>query len=168
MKGAITPQTLISVDAPVQTRNYILPSSSSCKELPAAFAEKVAQVQLVTITRVKKRSLIRSLKCNVTTTRRKELAHSELDSTPTIENDDEPVVELGGVHLSSSDAASLQAAIAAKRIQNTHAARRSRARKLEYLKSLEGENKLLMGENEALRGRVGELEAMLVQRGGPT
>ena len=41
----VTPESLIPVDAPIQSRNYRLPSSTSRKELPATFARKRARTQ---------------------------------------------------------------------------------------------------------------------------
>lgn len=41
----ITPQSLVPFDAPIQTRKYRLPSSTSRKELPATFARKRARTQ---------------------------------------------------------------------------------------------------------------------------
>lgn len=145
-RTGLTPSKLIPMDAPVQTRNYITPSSTSRKELPAAFAEKVAQAQLSNL-RGKKRAI------------------SEVDS-PNPDTDE--VLELGGVALPSGDVATIQVAIDAKRLQNTQAARRSRARKLEYLKGLEDRVAELEVENDVLRKRNGELEVMFLHRGGPT
>jgi len=143
-RAGLTTEKLIPMDAPVQTRNYILPSSTSRKELPAAFADKVAQVQLVS-----------------STSRGKKRAREEVE-----EEVDEENVELGGVPLPQSSAASLTAAIEAKRLQNTFAARRSRARKLEYMKGLEDEAKMLREENDALRNRVEELENFIARGSG--
>jgi len=41
----ITPQSLVPFDAPIQSRKYRLPSSTSRKELPATFARKRARTQ---------------------------------------------------------------------------------------------------------------------------
>jgi len=41
----ITPQSLVPFDAPIQTRKYRLPSTTSRKELPATFARKRARTQ---------------------------------------------------------------------------------------------------------------------------
>lgn len=146
-RPGLTSEKLIPMDAPVQTRNYILPSSTSKKELPAAFADKVAQVQLAN-------------------SKGKKRARSEVDDSPLLDATEENNVELGGVNLPHSSAASLQAAIEAKRLQNTYAARRSRARKLEYQKGLEEEVKVLREENEGLRNRVKHLENVIRGGGG--
>jgi len=39
----VTPDTLIPLDAPTQTRSYVIPSTTSRKELPAVFARKRAR-----------------------------------------------------------------------------------------------------------------------------
>ncbi|KAI9019631.1 hypothetical protein DFJ74DRAFT_673885 [Hyaloraphidium curvatum] len=52
--------------------------------------------------------------------------------------------------------------ILSKRSRNTAAARRSRERRREHVGWLEGRVAELEGENEMLRGRVGELEALLM------
>jgi hypothetical protein len=41
----ITPEALVPYEAPIQSRNYRLPSSTSRKELPATFARKRARTQ---------------------------------------------------------------------------------------------------------------------------
>lgn len=41
----ITPESLVSYDAPIQTRQYRLPSTTSRKDLPATFARKRARTQ---------------------------------------------------------------------------------------------------------------------------
>lgn len=41
----ITPQSLVPFDAPIQSRKYRLPSTTSRKELPATFARKRARTQ---------------------------------------------------------------------------------------------------------------------------
>jgi hypothetical protein len=104
----ITPSTLIPLDAPVQKRQYMTPSATSRKEIPAAF-----------VTRGKKRGI--------------EEVEAAVDP-------------------------SLARQIEIKRFQNTQAARRSRARKLEYQRQLEDEIAALRQENETLRQRNAELE----------
>ncbi|KAI0051442.1 hypothetical protein FA95DRAFT_1485382 [Auriscalpium vulgare] len=41
----VTPETLVPLDAPIQSRKYVLPSQTSRKELPATFARKRARSQ---------------------------------------------------------------------------------------------------------------------------
>lgn len=41
----ITPEALVPIDAPIQTRKYVAPSSTSRKEVPATFARKRARSQ---------------------------------------------------------------------------------------------------------------------------
>jgi len=123
----------------VQGRRYVLPSATSRKEVPAAFVERASSSR--------KRGI------------------SEVDGGDGDEDSqfNEASLELDGSGVNPDG--SLKSAIALKRLQNTHAARRSRARKLEYLKGLEDEVKLLREENGVLRGRVEGLEGLLNLRG---
>jgi hypothetical protein len=41
----VTPETLVPIDAPTQPRNYVTPSATSRKEVPAVFARKRARSQ---------------------------------------------------------------------------------------------------------------------------
>jgi len=136
----LTVSKLIPLDAPVQTRTYVLPSSTSRKAIPTAFQGKIES-----LSRGKKR------------------ARSEVEDSP---------AEVPESPAADANPDNLEAAIQAKRLQNTFAARRSRARKLEYLKTLEDEVASLKEENDGLRGRVEELERIImmgaVGGGGPT
>ncbi|KAF8713289.1 hypothetical protein RHS03_00744, partial [Rhizoctonia solani] len=91
----LTPEQLLSVEAPTQQRNYYGPSATSRKPVPAGFEERRAKI-------VAKR-------------RR----------------------GLGTEGEELSEEAILNAAVEDKRRANTVAARRSRQRKLEYVKTLE-------------------------------
>ncbi|KAF8754905.1 hypothetical protein RHS01_05470 [Rhizoctonia solani] len=91
----LTPEQLLSVEAPTQQRNYYGPSATSRKPVPAGFEERRAKI-------VAKR-------------RR----------------------GLGTEGEELSEDAILNAAVEDKRRANTVAARRSRQRKLEYVKTLE-------------------------------
>lgn len=59
----------------------------------------------------------------------------------------------------------LVAAVERKRLQNTLAARKSRQRKQERLGELEERNKELEAENDGLKQRVEQLEALLLSVG---
>jgi hypothetical protein len=118
----------------VQARNYVLPSSTSWKEVPAAFVNTVvAPPPSSSGTRGRKRT-------------RSEIEQDSLDA--------QEEASALGIPPSSNPSTSthiLQEAIAAKRLQNTHAARRSRARKLGYLKGLEDEVGWLKAVEEEVR-----------------
>lgn len=103
----VTPSTLIPLDAPVQPREYLAPSATSRKAVPAAFTQR------------------RSTK----------RGHEEVDVEGDVDEE-------------------LKRQIEAKRLQNTKAARRSRARKLQYQTELENEIQRLQRENEQLKARL--------------
>jgi hypothetical protein len=107
----VTPSSLVPLDAPTQRRTYVTPSSTSRKEIPAAFSRK----------------------------------RKAMSIEPEPEDDEEFV---GGEGIDWKDA------IEAKRRQNTIAARKSRQRKLEYVRNLEQLVTRLQNENEALRERA--------------
>lgn len=120
---------LVPVDAPTQPRNYIAPSSTSRKEVPAVFARKRAR------------------------------------STFDEDEDD----ELAGTDdASTSGLAPNEAeAIAAKRRQNTLAARRSRKRKLEYQQELENRLDTVTRERDMWKDRAVSLKSQVMQLGFP-
>jgi len=107
----LTPDALIPLDAPVQSRNYIAPSATSRKDLPP-----------------RKRS-----------------------RTEALGDDDEADKDVGELD-----------AIAAKRLQNTLAARRSRKRKLEHQLELEDRLESEKQQKEQWRSRAMTLEALLL------
>jgi len=115
----ITPEALVPLEAPTQPRNYLAPSSTSRKELPAVFAKKRA----------------RSMAFG---DEEDELEEEAANGTPTGTEAD---------------------AIAAKRRQNTLAARRSRKRKLEYQRDLEEALEAERTGKELWRGRAMFYEA---------
>ncbi|KAL7415894.1 hypothetical protein BDY24DRAFT_325407, partial [Mrakia frigida] len=108
-RKGIVPDQLLSLDAPTQARNYVSESSTSKKKVPAAFEGR---------------------KDKETKKQRKGSKNS------TTHDDDEPSTSLQDP-TSSDLPASLEDAIAAKRRNNTIAARRSRHRKLAHLQGLE-------------------------------
>jgi hypothetical protein len=152
----LTPAKLIPLDAPVQNRNYVLPSTTSRKAIPTAFQAKLQGPSSTSSVAGKKRArseISEEVSLPVPTPSRTNINTTPSSNTPS--EDSTP-----------STPAALEEAIQAKRLQNTYAARRSRARKLEYLKTLEDEVQELKEENEGLRGRVEELERVLMGVGG--
>ena len=133
----IKPNDLVPIDAPTQDRNYVLPSSTSRKEVPAGFARKRAR-------------------------------------TAALEEDDD-VDELAAEDGSASPALqdglqptnSEQEAIAAKRRQNTLAARRSRKRKLEYQQELEAKLEGVTRERDMWKDRAMSLKGQVMAMGIP-
>ena len=111
----LTPDALIPIDAPVQSRNYLTPSATSRKE-PS-----------------RKRS-----------------------RTESLVDDDEVGEDMAGLDT-----------VAAKRLQNTLAARRSRKRKLEHLLELEAGLESEKQQKEQWRSRAMTLEALLLSHGIP-
>jgi hypothetical protein len=111
----LTPDALIPLDAPVQSRNYLTPSATSRKE-PS-----------------RKRS-----------------------RTEALGDDDE--ADEGMADLDP---------VAAKRLQNTLAARRSRKRKLEHLLEIEAHLDREKQQKEQWRSRAMTLEALLLSHGIP-
>lgn len=116
----ITPEALVPLDAPTQPRNYVSPSQTSRKEIPAVFARKRAR------------------------------------STAFGDEEDELVEDAEG-----QPTATEAEAIAAKRRQNTLAARRSRKRKLEYQKQLEDAVEQERKEKEMWKNRAVLLQSQL-------
>jgi hypothetical protein len=113
----LTPDALIPLDAPVQSRNYLTPSATSRKEPP------------------RKRSRTEALGDD---------------------DDEEANKDVGGLD-----------SIAAKRLQNTLAARRSRRRKLEHQLELETNLEREKQLKEQWRSRAMTLEALLLSHGIP-
>jgi hypothetical protein len=111
----LTPEALIPLDAPVQSRNYITPSATSRKEPP------------------RKRS-----------------------RTEALGDDDEEIEGMADLD-----------PVAAKRLQNTLAARRSRKRKLEHLLEIEATLDREKQQKEQWRSRAMTLEALLLSHGIP-
>jgi hypothetical protein len=112
----LTPETLIPLDAPVQSRNYLTPSVTS----------------------------------------RKESSRKRSRTEASFDDDDEADKEVGELD-----------AVAAKRLQNTLAARRSRRRKLEHQLELETNLDREKQLKEQWRSRAMTLEALLMSHGIP-
>jgi hypothetical protein len=111
----LTPETLIPLDAPVQSRNYLTPSVTSRRE----------------------------------PSRKRSRTEASVD-------DDEADKEVGELD-----------SLAAKRLQNTLAARRSRRRKLEHQLELEANLDHEKQLKEQWRSRAMTLEALLISHGIP-
>ncbi|KLO08119.1 hypothetical protein SCHPADRAFT_620528 [Schizopora paradoxa] len=123
----ITPESLVPLEAPTQSRNYITPSTTSRKELPAVFAKKRAR------------------------------STAFGDEEDELEDGEEAAPPTG----TEADA------IAAKRRQNTLAARRSRKRKLEYQRDLENAVETERQEKEMWRGKAMFFERHMQAMGYP-
>lgn len=128
-RGAAT--KLVPLDAPIQSRNYHVPSATSKKRKTTAVERALLKRQ-----------------CG-TSAPPVETPGSAADEEPILDDDAEEIPD------------DLLAAAERKRLCNTLAARKSRARKQGRLAQLEGENKTLVEENERLKRRVDELELML-------
>ncbi|KAF8581023.1 hypothetical protein K439DRAFT_1355176 [Ramaria rubella] len=118
----ITPAALVPLDAPTQPRQYVTPSVTSRKVLPAAFVKG------------------------------KKRARSEVDEDADRTDD---------THLDPNT----QEAIEAKRRQNTLAARRSRQRKLENIRTLEDTVERITQDRDMWMARAYDAEAKLRANG---
>lgn len=123
----LSPSSLLPIDAPTQTRNYRGPSATSRKDIPA-FALSTAPPSAPT-----------------PNPKKRKLAEEE----DVEDDDDEEEMRTGRVKPRMGESE-----IEAKRRQNTLAARRSRHRKLEYVRNLEEQVRELMNVNEALVERL--------------
>ena len=115
---------LVPFDAPTQERNYLGPSQTSRKDMPAVFARKRAR--------------------------------AALDE----EDEDD---ELAGTESGAGPTMSEADAIAAKRRQNTLAARRSRKRKLAYQQELENRLEAVTRERDLWKDRAMSLKGQFRQ-----
>lgn len=121
----ITPATMVPLDAPTQSRNYILPSSTSRKTNPLHAQKRT---------------------------------HSEAFGQSQ-EQDELPDEAPPGPNATQVEH------IEWKRRQNTIAARKSRRRKLEYLRELEADNGELREDRDKWKTRCGVLEGVLKANG---
>lgn len=121
----LAPSALLPVDAPTQPRSYRGPSATSRKDIPAfALASSSAPVTSTSVS--KKRKAV---------------------SQEPEEDDEDDLDEPFKPRMGESE-------IEAKRRQNTLAARRSRHRKLAYVRELEEKVVGLMGDNERMREAI--------------
>ncbi|THH07704.1 hypothetical protein EW145_g3200 [Phellinidium pouzarii] len=127
----ITPEALVPLNAPTQPRSYVLPSSTSRKEVPAVFARKRARYAAFA------------------------------------DEEDELADEYEGGASGATPSMTETEAIAAKRRQNTLAARRSRMRKLEYQRQLEEKVETEQREKEMWKKRALMLRSQVMQLGCP-
>lgn len=119
-RAGATKTPLLPIDAPIEPRAYLLPSTTSRKRKTTAAEREIAK--------------------------RLALAEASAAPAPDIPED-------------------LVAAVEKKRLLNTLCARKSRQRKQERLGELEVENSALVEENDVLKKRVAELEALLTSSG---
>ncbi|CED82998.1 Basic-leucine zipper domain [Phaffia rhodozyma] len=129
-RKGIQADQLLDLDAPIQERTYAGPSATSKRRIPAAFEARQAGKS-------------GNKKKRVSTDATPDASSASTSSTPvlslmSIPGEDEPLPE------------NLANSIEFKRRQNTLAARRSRIRKLEHVKTLENKVEVLEGENERL------------------
>ncbi|KAG8934101.1 hypothetical protein FRC02_010584 [Tulasnella sp. 418] len=142
----ITSASLVPLDAPTQVRHYLTPSSTSKKETPSAFIARKNKLKAKEATlRSKKRSRDGE-----------DDGHDEVIERDELINPDTEDV--------STEQTSLLSAIEAKRRQNTLAARRSRQRKLDYVRNLEELLGVLTRERDEWKERAEKAEIAL---GGP-
>ncbi|KAJ4472040.1 hypothetical protein J3R30DRAFT_1022505 [Lentinula aciculospora] len=133
----VTPESLVPVDAPIQTRKYVTPSATSRKEIPAAFLKS----------QKRKRSRTQAFGDDE--------AQTPISSSPCPEAGNDEAEEQPPLNATEKEL------IEWKRRQNTLAARKSRKRKLEHQQFLETRVKDLETENEMLKVRSEALEAAL-------
>lgn len=135
----LSPSALLPVDAPTQPRSYRGPSATSRKDVPAfAIASSSSSTARGT-------SSTPSAAPSSTAASRKRKAADDFDD---LEDDDELDAQ-GKIKPRMGESE-----IEAKRRQNTLAARRSRHRKLAYVRELEEKVLGLMRENEGMRERL--------------
>jgi hypothetical protein len=124
----LTPSALLPVDAPTQPRSYRGPSATSRKDIPAfALASS-------------------SRRANAAASKKRK-AEDDLEDLEG--DDDEEEMATGKIKPRMGESE-----IEAKRRQNTLAARRSRHRKLQYVRELEDKVLALMRQNEEMAERL--------------
>ncbi|GAA6058830.1 hypothetical protein JCM10212_002774 [Sporobolomyces blumeae] len=132
--GFRTTTPLLGLEAPIQTRNPVLASSTSRKRKTAAAERTLA-----------KRNRVEASPPAA-------LSNAAADG-------DTSMVSAPPAPVDASDLpADIVAAIERKRLQNTLSARKSRARKQARMQELEEENRLLSEENDLLRRRLEAFE----------
>ncbi|KAG8906459.1 hypothetical protein FRC01_008012 [Tulasnella sp. 417] len=175
----ITSASLVPLDAPTQIRNYLTPSSTSKKEIPSAFVARRNKLK------AKEAAISKTSGPGPSTAGRKrtrdEAGGDEVDQ---LQDDDTPMgnsanaaaspsttpsspTNTGGGGVTAelaSESSSLLSAIEAKRRQNTLAARRSRQRKLDYVRNLEELVAALTRERDSWKARAEGAEKILGYR----
>ncbi|KAM0754063.1 hypothetical protein T439DRAFT_322949 [Meredithblackwellia eburnea MCA 4105] len=117
--------TVLPLDAPIQPREYLLPSATSRKRKTTAAEREIAK--------------------RLAAVAGEESSSSSSSDTPVAVDIPQDLVD----------------AVEKKRLQNTLAARKSRAKKQEKMGELEEKNKVLVAEKEALLQKVRDYEQML-------
>lgn len=173
----ITSASLVPLDAPTQIRNYLTPSSTSKKEIPSAFVARRNKLK------AKEAAVAKVSPPGPSTAGRKrtrdEAGGDEVDQ---LQDDDTPMGNSANAAASpsttpssptnggpgaaelASESSSLLSAIEAKRRQNTLAARRSRQRKLDYVRNLEELVAALTRERDSWKARAEGAEKILGYR----
>ncbi|KAG9049042.1 hypothetical protein FS837_011421 [Tulasnella sp. UAMH 9824] len=173
----ITSASLVPLDAPTQIRNYLTPSSTSKKEIPSAFVARRNKLK------AKEAAISKVSPPGPSTAGRKrtrdEAGGDEVDQ---LQDDDMPMANSANAAASpsttpssptnggpgtaelASESSSLLSAIEAKRRQNTLAARRSRQRKLDYVRNLEELVAALTRERDSWKARAEGAEKILGYR----
>jgi len=125
----LSPSALLPVDAPTQPRSYRGPSATSKKDIPA-FALASSSRRATTVPK-----------------KRKAEGEPEPADVDDCEEDEEMITGKIKQRMGETE-------IEAKRRQNTLAARRSRHRKLQYVRELEEKVMVLMQQNEEMAERL--------------
>jgi len=166
----ITSASLVPLDAPTQIRNYLTPSSTSKKDTPSAFVARKNKLK------AKAASLRSSATPTAPSGRKRSLddagfaesidsndifnaVNDYADSKRSAQDDGGDTMDTNAEIASESN--SLLSAIEAKRRQNTLAARRSRQRKLDYVRNLEELLGVMTRERDHWKDRAEQAEAQL-------
>ena len=133
--------SLLPLDAPIQPRNYVTPSSTSRKR-------KTVPVERELLKRAKSSS-----------------SSSTTPSSSVVLSSSSTTLPTAPVHADADELpADLVSAVEKKRLQNTISARKSRMRKQSQLAELQEANELLMQQNEELKRRLEELESRFARK----
>jgi hypothetical protein len=135
-RPGLTPDDLISIDAPTTQRRYSVPSSTAKKVIPKFFERRKRARSIV-------RQQSETVDGNEQDPKRNKVDHA---SEPQLDPTDAELIE-------------------AKRRQNTEAARRSRKRKLEYQQGLEMRVEVLERERDTWKTRALMAEVVLKHQG---
>lgn len=172
----ITSASLVPLDAPTQIRNYLTPSSTSKKEIPSAFVARRNKLK------AKEAAITKTSTPGPSTAGRKRTREDAgVDEVDQLQDDDTPMSNNNAAASPSttpssptnnpaptaelaSESSSLLSAIEAKRRQNTLAARRSRQRKLDYVRNLEELVSALTRERDSWKARAEGAEKILGYR----
>ncbi|KAG8896656.1 hypothetical protein FRB99_008769 [Tulasnella sp. 403] len=180
----ITSASLVPLDAPTQIRNYLTPSSTSKKEIPSAFVarrNKLKAKEVAVFTKAPAAPTTAGRKRTREEAGLKTEPNDDNEHIDELQDDDTPInasPSNSSVQNSNSsnnaspiselenESSSLLSAIEAKRRQNTLAARRSRQRKLDYVRNLEELVAALTRERDSWKTRAESAEKVLGYRPG--